>query len=1134
VFGPLYRSGASSSFDFSRYSYLFTESELLAAGIAPNAVIRGIAWNKTSNTVTTGNATFQVYMENVMSLGLGTTSWTLATTGATQVYSNTGQSFLPTTGWQYFAFPTPFAYTGTDLQISTHWDISGVSGNPSNGALNWSFESHPGKAIGVAGSSLASIANLSTINYGNNRPDIRIIFTPPAVDMGVTAIVSPRSDCDLDTAEVVRVQVRNFGSNTYANPPIELIVDGVSQGTENFPNVLGPLSNATYTFSNLKADLSAPGRHVIQVVVSVPSDANAANDTVTQVVHSYFPSANFDQGLPIDWINDPLDKGKDWLFSSSAAFGPAEDHTGGGEFAWVDNNAPHADTINLISTCIDISMMSQPILEFWLYSEEQNNTTLLFVEVESGGNWQQVLGPLGWQGSDWKKIQTCLTITDPQTRVRFRAQEVGTGTRSDIAIDDFRIYDAPMDDVGLVKVISPGGLGCFYGASESFTLAFSNFALNTGADVPVSYQVDGGAIVLDTLKGNFTRCSYDTLSLPSTLDLSAPGLKEINIWIDMAGDDFQSNDSLTWIGGNYPVSLSIDPGYEATYCEGDSVAMPAASVGGGIFRGPGMMDSLTGLVDLGALVPGQNYSYAYQYFPGSFYDVSPHSFGPIPLQNPDTLPLTDDDAIEVEMGFNFVFFDQIYQAVTINANGYVGFGRNELVNAAVTIPQGTAPNNFIAFAMADLNPGSPSSGGDILTETQGTAPNRQFIIHYDSVVHFGGQGFVDGQIILYEGSHIIEMQVALIQPGAVTALMTQGIESQGGILGYTSRNGVNNQVFTMQSEAYRYIPTPCPITVGDTFRLIADPIVDLGPDTLVCDGSDILLDAGIYSSYLWNDGSMNRTLNASQSGTYLVIVTDSDGCTGTDSLQFEQPEPIGWTLLGKGDVPCPSDSLGYIFAMTTGGTPPFRYLWNNGDTTASLQMLPPGSYSQTITDANNCELATSTVDIIALDSLPNAGFSFALSGGLATFNNQSINGNLFAWNFGDGSPVVLADSASHTYQSNGMYQVMLIAYNDCGSDTIIQTIDMTTVGLESYFQQHIQVYPNPTKGSLHLKLGEINLQDAMLEVIDLQGKKVFGKDMGQMKEGEIYSIDLPLSAKGMYILHLSSQQGKLKQKLIIK
>lgn len=1133
LFGPIYRSGASSTFDFSRYSYLFSENELINAGIAPNAVIRGIAWNKTNNAFTNGGGLFQVYMQNVISSGLGTTSWSLVTGSATQVYSNSNQGLLSNTGWQFFAFPTPFAYTGDDLQISTNWDISSITGNASSGAILWRYESQPNKAIGVAGTSVADVANLSTANYGNSRPDIQIIFTPPPIDLGVTAINSPSSDCGLGNAETVSVTARNFGSSLYVGVPLELIVDGVSLGSRTANVSLGALSSVNYTFTNLTADLSAPGRHVIQVVTSVAGDPNAANDTATRVVYNYLPSANFDQGLPVDWINDPNDKGKDWQFDPSSAFGPTEDHTGGGKFAWVNNTVSVADTINLISTCVDISAFNQPVLEFWMFSDKADSTTLLYVDIETNGSWVQVLGPLGVQGDDWVKIQTCLSITDPQTRARFRAQEVGTGGESDIAIDDFRIYDAPAEDVGIAEVISPGGLGCFYGSAEPFVLAFSNFALNPATDVPISYQVDGGPVILDTLKVNFSRCGFDTLTLPSTLDFSTLGLKQIDIWTNLSGDSLQANDSLQWLGGNYPVSLPVDPGYQSTYCEGDSMILPSPTPGGGLYRGPGLTDSLTGAVDLTSLAPGQNYAYSYQYFPLNFYDVSQHNFGLHPLQNPDTVPLTDDDGLEVNIGFNFVFFDQIYQSVFVTANGYLIFEKNEFTNVAATIPQNSKPNNFIALAMADLNPSDRATAGGIFVETQGTAPNRQFIVHYDSVVHFGGQGYVDGQVILYESTHLIDMQIATLQPGIGNVLMTQGIESKGGFVGFTSRNGTNKQVFSMQNEAFRYTPTPCPITVADTLRLQPDPVADLGADTLVCDGVDLFLYPGSFNTYLWQDGSTGRTHTTTGSGVYSVTVMDNFGCFDADTIVFERPVPLDWTLLGKGDVPCPNDSLGYIFGSLSGGTPPFAYLWNSGDTTASLQNLPSGSYSQTITDGNGCELTTQPIQIEALDSLPTAAFNFVLAGGLATFANQSLNGNLFAWNFGDGSPVVLADSSSHVYVTNGMYQVTLVAFNDCGSDTIVQTIDMQSVGIERLLLQQVEVFPNPNDGRFMLRFGEVTLTEVVIEVLDLQGKNVYRKELKQILGGETVEVSLAENlAKGMYVLRVKSREGEGRWKIV--
>ena len=42
--GPIYRSSASSSFDYSRHHYLYTASELAAAGLTPGAIITHLGW----------------------------------------------------------------------------------------------------------------------------------------------------------------------------------------------------------------------------------------------------------------------------------------------------------------------------------------------------------------------------------------------------------------------------------------------------------------------------------------------------------------------------------------------------------------------------------------------------------------------------------------------------------------------------------------------------------------------------------------------------------------------------------------------------------------------------------------------------------------------------------------------------------------------------------------------------------------------------------------------------------------------------------------------------------------------------------------------------------------------------------
>ncbi len=63
----------------------------------------------------------------------------------------------------------------------------------------------------------------------------------------------------------------------------------------------------------------------------------------------------------------------------------------------------------------------------------------------------------------------------------------------------------------------------------------------------------------------------------------------------------------------------------------------------------------------------------------------------------------------------------------------------------------------------------------------------------------------------------------------------------------------------------------------------APPEIDLGPEVHLCEGDPIyVLDAGVYESYLWSDGSTNRTLAVSATGIYSVTVTNSSGCTASD------------------------------------------------------------------------------------------------------------------------------------------------------------------------------------------------------------------------------------------------------------
>ena len=187
--GPAYRSSSSSGYDASRYCYLYTSSELAAAGISAGALITDLGWIKDNSDSAKGPANFTILMKNSggAAFSLADETWINLTNGATQVYNSSSFVMPSTQAPNYIVFPlsTPFLYTGGALEICTEWDISGVSGSPTTGAFSWLWSTVPDRIYGISGTSLSGIDVLSSTynsisSIDDRRPFIQITYTPPS------------------------------------------------------------------------------------------------------------------------------------------------------------------------------------------------------------------------------------------------------------------------------------------------------------------------------------------------------------------------------------------------------------------------------------------------------------------------------------------------------------------------------------------------------------------------------------------------------------------------------------------------------------------------------------------------------------------------------------------------------------------------------------------------------------------------------------------------------------------------------------------------------------------------------------------------------------------------------------------
>ncbi|HTO15572.1 MAG TPA: GEVED domain-containing protein [Edaphocola sp.] len=150
------------------------------------------------------------------------------------------------------------------------------------------------------------------------------------------------------------------------------------------------------------------------------------------------------------------------------------------------------------------------------------------------------------------------------------------------------------------------------------------------------------------------------------------------------------------------------------------------------------------------------------------------------------------------------------------------------------------------------------------------------------------------------------------------------------------------------------------------------PIVDLGADTLLCNGGSYIATAGNApnNTYLWMPGG--ETTNSkiiSTTGTYSVTVTNDLGCSTSDTINLttgELPFVNGFTTTGTSPT--------YNFSPNT----PLNvtdYLWDFGDGNSSTLQNPSHTYAVTgaskvysvsLTISNDCgvqtELASVTVN----------------------------------------------------------------------------------------------------------------------------------------------------------------------------
>lgn len=157
-------------------------------------------------------------------------------------------------------------------------------------------------------------------------------------------------------------------------------------------------------------------------------------------------------------------------------------------------------------------------------------------------------------------------------------------------------------------------------------------------------------------------------------------------------------------------------------------------------------------------------------------------------------------------------------------------------------------------------------------------------------------------------------------------------------------------------------------------------------------------------TYSWNNGASTASISNLAAGSYIVNVTDDNGCSAACGFTITEPTALDITVSGT-NVSCNGGSNGTIDVTVAGGVATYNYLWNDGDTNEDRTGIAAGLYIITVTDANGAT-SSQTINITEPSAL--------------TLNCSKTNITINGAN--DGSACVLASGGSPSYAylwSNG-------------------------------------------------------------------------------------------------------------------
>jgi len=215
--------------------------------------------------------------------------------------------------------------------------------------------------------------------------------------------------------------------------------------------------------------------------------------------------------------------------------------------------------------------------------------------------------------------------------------------------------------------------------------------------------------------------------------------------------------------------------------------------------------------------------------------------------------------------------------------------------------------------------------------------------------------------------------------------------------------------------------TITPLDLGNNISLCANQV----PYTLKANAT--------YTTYNWVGGPTTTSYSVSNSGTYVLNVTDAFACKATDTIEFEV-NTMPLVNLGADTSFCEG-----IKIKINAGNVGSNYLWSTTATTQAIEISKGGTYTVEVTTPKGCKGAGDKKLISYFSPKITLGNDQTLCQGQTVTFDAGNTGASFAWNNSETTQTI-------NVNKTGKYTVKVTDANSCTAyDTVNATFESVPV-----------------------------------------------------------------------------------------